>query len=557
MMLPRFLTLIILGTCLFTLTGGCFTVTREPPKKVENEIVSEQNKDIERLLFKVDFEIIKNIVRARVSGNITTTTTNVRQVRINWLEHYRISIDDRFLGSCVGSYIIGWVVCPIIALLELPTLPFRSWDKSWSDEKEVSHEVTTRNREVSTNDLSLRFCGRLFLIINGEASCSVADFLEAAGSSPERLEILHADGSIAGPVEGVEPQVIANQIRNTQSQEKRIVAEQQRAIEQQRLLEEERQRDEAARKEAAERQRLAEEERQRQLAEQEKKKSEELGRLRAVTMSRQATIKANTVLSGAYRIVALLEESSKERFSRPAYSQRISIQADTEAKAIFRNGLVFDLAGWCAVKHDISGLLRSTCFPGLLNYGGSFDMHMEKTSQDLKERIEVIPGGNIFDVRVQISQSCMVFSCFTFTTFDGLQLHVRILSVSNIRTPPPEWPGLSEQQINMTPDHPSSDRTGDIRVTLQFVNESFLKWVADGNISTGVSIPVGETRILEAKNRLEITVGNAGGVRIIRAGVQPRILGPPNRIVKIIYNLIPDPLNPAILKVNETIEEVQ
>ncbi len=111
----------------------------------------------------------------------------------------------------------------------------------------------------------------------------------------------------------------------------------------------------------------------------------------------------------------------------------------------------------------------------------------------------------------------------------------------------------SGEQVNVVPDK-AAVTTGDIQVTLQFINESFVKWVDDGNFHNGISIAAGETRTLEAKNRLEITIGNGGGVRIIREGVQPRVAGPPNRVVKIIYKKAPDPLDPGIFKIQEAFE---
>lgn len=95
---------------------------------------------------------------------------------------------------------------------------------------------------------------------------------------------------------------------------------------------------------------------------------------------------------------------------------------------------------------------------------------------------------------------------------------------------------------------------GQIQVTLQFVQDSYFEWVDDGNFHGGSSIAAGETRTLEAQNRLEIKVGNGGGVRILREGQQPRIAGPPGRIVKIIYKKVPNPLDPGIFQIQEEIE---
>lgn len=91
-----------------------------------------------------------------------------------------------------------------------------------------------------------------------------------------------------------------------------------------------------------------------------------------------------------------------------------------------------------------------------------------------------------------------------------------------------------------------------IRVTLQFTEDSYIQWVDDGrtHADTGVT---GETRTLEAKERLEIKIGNAGGVKIGRGG-KSEVAGPSGKIVKFTYKRIPDPLDPARSTIDVTRE---
>ncbi|MBI3395763.1 MAG: helix-turn-helix domain-containing protein [Spirochaetia bacterium] len=98
---------------------------------------------------------------------------------------------------------------------------------------------------------------------------------------------------------------------------------------------------------------------------------------------------------------------------------------------------------------------------------------------------------------------------------------------------------------------------GEIQVTLQFVNDSYFEWTDDGNVHTGLQLAGGETRTLEAKNRLEIKVGDAGSVRIMRDGYPAKMAGPPGRIAKIVYKKVPDPLDPGVHKVVEAVEVAQ
>ena len=95
--------------------------------------------------------------------------------------------------------------------------------------------------------------------------------------------------------------------------------------------------------------------------------------------------------------------------------------------------------------------------------------------------------------------------------------------------------------------------TGLIQVTLEFVQPSYLSWVTDGQSHSGRTMSVGQTLTLEAKSRLEVKVGNGGGVRIRRDGVAARMAGRPAQIVTLTYSMIPDQLDPGIKKVQEVI----
>lgn len=96
-----------------------------------------------------------------------------------------------------------------------------------------------------------------------------------------------------------------------------------------------------------------------------------------------------------------------------------------------------------------------------------------------------------------------------------------------------------------------------IRVTLEFVQDSYFDWVNDGTVHRGLYMKAGERRTLEARNRLEIKVGNGAGVRIIREGAPPRIAGPTGKIVNISYRKVPDPLDREKSRIEEQIEVAQ
>jgi len=104
---------------------------------------------------------------------------------------------------------------------------------------------------------------------------------------------------------------------------------------------------------------------------------------------------------------------------------------------------------------------------------------------------------------------------------------------------------------------PAAVTAGDIQITLKFIDASYFEWNNDGNAHTGMIIEAGKIKTLEAKNRLEIKVGNGGGVQILKEGVAPRLAGPVGKLVKLIYRRVPDPLDPGLYKIQESIEVVR
>ena len=104
---------------------------------------------------------------------------------------------------------------------------------------------------------------------------------------------------------------------------------------------------------------------------------------------------------------------------------------------------------------------------------------------------------------------------------------------------------------------PASPSQTEIQVSLEFIKDSYMEWTQDGRFHRGRLIEAGKLRSLEAKNRLEIKLGNGGGVRISRPHSSPRIAGPIGRIVKLEYRRIPDPLDPGISSIKEFVEIVK
>ncbi|MEQ9364712.1 MAG: DUF4115 domain-containing protein [Leptospirales bacterium] len=106
-------------------------------------------------------------------------------------------------------------------------------------------------------------------------------------------------------------------------------------------------------------------------------------------------------------------------------------------------------------------------------------------------------------------------------------------------------------------ESPAQESACEIQVTLQFISDSYFQWSEDGTSHQGRTIAAGETRPLEAESRLQIRVGNGGGVRIFRDGSPPRVAGPPGKIVELEYRRVPDPLDPGRCKVDEIVRVAQ
>ena len=104
---------------------------------------------------------------------------------------------------------------------------------------------------------------------------------------------------------------------------------------------------------------------------------------------------------------------------------------------------------------------------------------------------------------------------------------------------------------------PEESFQNNIQITLEFIQASYMEWVKDGQFHRGRIVNAGKIHSFEAQNRLTIKLGNAGGVRIRREGVKPRIAGPVARIVKLEYRRIPNPLDPSLSQVRESVKVIE
>ncbi|WCL48396.1 helix-turn-helix domain-containing protein [Leptospira sp. GIMC2001] len=74
-----------------------------------------------------------------------------------------------------------------------------------------------------------------------------------------------------------------------------------------------------------------------------------------------------------------------------------------------------------------------------------------------------------------------------------------------------------------------------IQVTLFFNKNSYVEFVIDGQLGERGIVASGETKALEARDRLEVKVGDGGAVEMIQNGKERVVLGKPGKLVKKIF----------------------
>ncbi|TGK10024.1 helix-turn-helix domain-containing protein [Leptospira fletcheri] len=106
-----------------------------------------------------------------------------------------------------------------------------------------------------------------------------------------------------------------------------------------------------------------------------------------------------------------------------------------------------------------------------------------------------------------------------------------------------ERPGNSNATKQGTEDSNSTKTLGDvpIQVTLFFSKPSYAEFIMDGQMGFRGLVQSGETRSLEAKDRLELKVGDGSAVEMIQNGKTKVVLGRPGKLVKKVFIKTPNP----------------
>ena len=122
---------------------------------------------------------------------------------------------------------------------------------------------------------------------------------------------------------------------------------------------------------------------------------------------------------------------------------------------------------------------------------------------------------------------------YSFEAAEGesVILDPTIESLSGLTKPlivTPRVLGESTARVQIEPGAADSQVDSNmIRVTLEFVQDSYIEWVNDGVIHNGVYMKAGQRRTLEAVNRLEIDhicqsiTGALNTFRVLLRGISP------------------------------------
>ena len=142
---------------------------------------------------------------------------------------------------------------------------------------------------------------------------------------------------------------------------------------------------------------------------------------------------------------------------------------------------------------------------------------------------------------------------------EGVVLDPQTEQLSGLSAPltvTPSSLGETAARVQIEPKHEQGP-VEPIRVTLEFIADSYLEWSVNGVVHNGITMHAGEQRTFEASQTLEIKVGNGAGVRVIRPNVPPKLAGAPGQIVKLIYKRTPNQFDPAKSSIEEEIQVAQ
>ncbi len=149
----------------------------------------------------------------------------------------------------------------------------------------------------------------------------------------------------------------------------------------------------------------------------------------------------------------------------------------------------------------------------------------------------VYPELTVYKFRLSEGQEKIL--SYTIPEISSLRRNVRIISQAVTENSAKVLVTLSDeeqkQENNNSVDNTKTLGDVPIQVTLFFNKPSYAEFIIDGQMGFRGLVQTGETRSLEAKDRLELKVGDGSAVEMIQNGKPKITLGRPGKLVKKIF----------------------
>ncbi|WP_411822275.1 helix-turn-helix domain-containing protein [Leptospira sp. 'Mane'] len=170
--------------------------------------------------------------------------------------------------------------------------------------------------------------------------------------------------------------------------------------------------------------------------------------------------------------------------------------------------------------------------------GVSFSVNNQQCKMFIKgvQGGKAIIGFNIFPEKnvysFQSAEGEETILSYKISELAGLRRDIRVVTQAVTEKSAKVLVTLKEEREGV-----ASKPVGDvpIQVTLFFSKPSYVEFVIDGQMGERGLVSAGEVKHLEARDRLEMKVGDGGAVEMVQNGKERSVLGKPGKLVKKIF----------------------
>ncbi|TGN20068.1 helix-turn-helix domain-containing protein [Leptospira idonii] len=171
--------------------------------------------------------------------------------------------------------------------------------------------------------------------------------------------------------------------------------------------------------------------------------------------------------------------------------------------------------------------------------GVSFSVNNQQCKMFIKgvQGGKAIIGFNIFPEKnvysFQSAEGEETILSYRITELSGLRRDIRVVTQAVTEKSAKVLVTLKEEREGVAAKPPVGDVP--IQVTLFFSKPSYVEFVIDGQMGERGLVSAGEVKHLEARDRLEMKVGDGGAVEMVQNGKERTVLGKPGKLVKKIF----------------------